>query len=260
MDYRFIEELSLNHWQPLSTLLYDGWMLRFADGYTKRANSISPIYDSTFNLHHKMIVCESIYAANHLPTIYKITPFVYPTHLDRALEDRGYSRMDTTSVQILNLEQISGSELNSVIIHEQATAEWLDHFCRLNRVREQFKNVMDRMLSNIRTKKGFISFYHEGQVVACGFGVIEREYMGLYDIVTDENYRNRGFGEQMILNLLTWGKEHGAKHSYLAVVADNVPALRLYSKLGYSEVYQYWYRVKHNLKENNFETIQQSKN
>lgn len=46
-EHKTIEELSLSHWQPLSTLLYDGWVLRFAKGYTKRANSVQPIYDST---------------------------------------------------------------------------------------------------------------------------------------------------------------------------------------------------------------------
>ncbi|WP_230202593.1 GNAT family N-acetyltransferase [Paenibacillus ihumii] len=103
------------------------------------------------------------------------------------------------------------------------------------------------MLNNIRTTKGFISLYYEEQVIACGLGVIEREYIGLYDIVTDPDYRNRGFGEQMILNLLKWGKENGAKYSYLAVVLNNEPALRLYSRIGYSEIYKYWYRVKDNL-------------
>lgn len=48
-----MEELSLNNWQPLSTLLYDGWVLRFANGYTKRANSIQPILYSTLELEQK---------------------------------------------------------------------------------------------------------------------------------------------------------------------------------------------------------------
>jgi len=60
MDYKFIEELSLNHWQPLSTLLYDGWVLRFADGYTKRANSINPIHYSTCDLQEKIKECEKM--------------------------------------------------------------------------------------------------------------------------------------------------------------------------------------------------------
>jgi Acetyltransferases len=244
MDYKFIEELSLNHWQPLSTLLYDGWVLRFADGYTKRANSINPIHYSTCDLQEKIKECEKIYAAHHLPTIFKITPFVHPVHLDETLEEMGYTLLDTTSVQTLNLDHIGEPKLTSVVINEDATSLWLENFCRFSDVNAKDRNVMERMLSNIKTKKGFISFYYEEQVVACGLGVIEREYIGLYDIVTDQNYRNRGFGEQMILNLLKWGKENGAKYSYLAVVANNEPALRLYSKIGYSEIYKYWYRVK----------------
>jgi ribosomal protein S18 acetylase RimI-like enzyme len=152
--------------------------------------------------------------------------------------------LDTTSVQTLNLDHIGEPKLTSVVINEDATSLWLENFCRLNNVNAKYRNVMERMLSNIKTKKGFISFYYEEQVVACGLGVIEREYIGLYDIVTEQNYRNRGFGEQMILNLLKWGKENGAKYSYLAVIANNKPALRLYSKIGYSEIYKYWYRVK----------------
>lgn len=242
-DY-IIEELSLNHWQPLSTLLYDGWVLRFADGYTKRANSISPILYSTGDLNHKIEQCEKMYAAHHLPTIYKITPFVHPAHLDDALEHKGYSLRDPTSVLTLNLNQLSEPEVTSVNISEDNVSSWLENYRRLNNVKGQDKNVMERMLSNIKTKKGLISFYYEDQIIACGLGVIEREYIGLYDIVTDQNYRNRGIGEQMILNLLKWGKENGARHSYLAVVSSNGPARRLYSKIGYSEVYTYWYRVK----------------
>lgn len=217
MDNKFIEELSLNHWQSLSTLLYDGWVLRFADGYTKRANSINPIHYSTCNLTIKIKECENIYSAHHLPTIYKITPFIHPMHLDETLEEMGYTLIDTTSVQTLNLDNISEPKLTSVIINEEITSGWLEDFCRLNHVQNKDKYVMERMLSNIKTKKGFISFYYEEQFVACGLGVIGREYIGLYDIVTEKNYRNRGFGEQMILNLLKWGKENGAKYSYLGL-------------------------------------------
>lgn len=244
MNSKFIEELSLNHWQPLSTLLYDGWILRFADGYTKRANSINPIYYSTYELNEKINACETMYLANNLPAIFKITPFVQPIELDNTLAELGYSIVDMTSVQAVCLDHIREPELTSVSIEEELTAAWLDNFCKLNTVNQRFKGTMARMLSNIRTKKGFISFYCEGQVVACGLGVIERGYIGLYDIVTEERFRNRGFGEQMILNLLKWGKENGASYSYLAVVSSNAAALSLYSKIGYSELYKYWYRVK----------------
>lgn len=245
MEPTFLEELSLNNWQPLSTLLYDGWILRFADGYTKRANSISPIYASSYDVELKIEQCENMYTSNHLPTIFKITPCNHPADLDHILESKGYSVLDMTSVQTLNLDHIiSPSSLDTVTIEEQVTDTWLENFHRLNQIEDHNMKTMKRMLSNIKTKKAFMSLYYEEQVIACGLGVIEREYIGLYDIVTDVRYRNRGFGKQLVLNILQWGKSHGARYSYLAVVMNNASALHLYSKLGFSEQYKYWYRVK----------------
>ena len=45
-----IEELSLSAWPPLQTMVLDGWVLRFAEGYTKRPNSVNPLYASTLGL------------------------------------------------------------------------------------------------------------------------------------------------------------------------------------------------------------------
>ncbi|WP_230192930.1 GNAT family N-acetyltransferase [Paenibacillus sp. CECT 9249] len=234
----------MNNWPALSSLLYDGWVLRFADGYTKRANSISPLYRSTLDLHRKIEECEQLYSSQHLCPTYKMTPFIQPDNLDRSLEEKGYACIDMTSVQTLTLTNLKKPDPHSITIEENVTVRWVEQFGRANHVEHKNKEIMRRMLSNIRTKKGFITLYDQEQPVAFGLGVIEREHIGLYDIVTDAAYRNQGFGEQVILHLLQWGKENGAKHSYLAVVANNAPALRLYSKVGYSEIYKYWYRVK----------------
>jgi N-acetylglutamate synthase len=45
-----VEEISLNAWHPLEQILYDGWILRFAEGYIKRANLVNPVYLSTQNI------------------------------------------------------------------------------------------------------------------------------------------------------------------------------------------------------------------
>ena len=53
-----------------------------------------------------------------------------------------------------------------------------------------------------------------------------------------------GYGEQLVRNLLMWGKQQGARAAYLQVMLNNAPALRLYAKIGFLEEYQYWYRVR----------------
>jgi ribosomal protein S18 acetylase RimI-like enzyme len=37
---------------------------------------------------------------------------------------------------------------------------------------------------------------------------------------------------------------NGATYSYLQVVKGNEAAIKLYKKLGYREIYTYWYRYK----------------
>lgn len=244
MDHKLIEELALNNWPALTTLLYDGWILRFAEGVTKRSNSVSPLYGSTLDLNQKIEDCENVYAANQLPAIFKITPFIHPADLDTALEQRGYEMIDITSIQTLKLDRLAEPLLNTVKILEHADENWLEQYSKMDQASASKMDTMVRMLSHIRTRKGFILLYHNGQAVACGLGVIERGFIGLYNIVTDAAYRNQGFGEQMILHLLRWGQAHGATDSYLAVVANNGPARSLYAKIGYTEVYTHWYRLQ----------------
>ena len=38
-----LEELAMNAWPAIQTYLYDGWIVRFANGYTKRANSVTAV-------------------------------------------------------------------------------------------------------------------------------------------------------------------------------------------------------------------------
>ncbi len=81
------------------------------------------------------------------------------------------------------------------------------------------------------------------QIVACGLGVLEHDYFGLFDLVTDSQERNKGYGAKLVFCMLRWAQEHGAAHVYLQVMSSNTPARHLYAKLGFQDVYQYWYRV-----------------
>lgn len=244
--HKKIEEFSLNAWPALQTFLYDGWLLRFADGYTKRSNSISPIYHSNEQslqeIEEKIRSCESIYTKASLDTVFKITPFAIPEHLDNILDQRGYEVLDLTSVRIVNLSEMKEPQSNNVTIHTEINDAWLKVVSSLNNLTEANAEITRKLLSSSYLKKGFFTLYEDSIPVACGVGVIEQDYVGLYDIVTDHRYRNRGYGKELILHILKWAKANGASHSYLQVVNSNEPANRLYERLGYREIYTYWYR------------------
>lgn len=72
VDSLFYEKLSFNIHPCIEEELYDGWLLRFADGYTKRANSVNVIEDSTIATEDKIRYCEEKYKARHLPAGLKL--------------------------------------------------------------------------------------------------------------------------------------------------------------------------------------------
>ncbi|AOZ90997.1 GNAT family N-acetyltransferase [Paenibacillus crassostreae] len=240
-----IEEFSLNAWPALQNFVYDGWLLRFANGFTKRSNSINPIYDaSEQNTQEKIQNCETIYTSVGLDTIFKVTPFVIPKNIDSILDKRGYDVVDLSSVQVIDLSAIEEPVTTNVNMKTEINNEWIDILSDFNNLSDSNAEITKKLFSVSYLKKGFFTLYDNSVPVACGAGVIEQNYVGLYDIVTNSRYRNRGYGRELILHILKWAKVNGASQSYLQVVKSNAPALKLYEGLGYQEIYTYWYRHK----------------
>ncbi|MEH6445819.1 MAG: GNAT family N-acetyltransferase, partial [Oceanospirillaceae bacterium] len=80
--------------------------------------------------------------------------------------------------------------------------------------------------------------------VACGLGVIHDQYLGVFDVLTGLQYRGQGYASKLLQGIYSWAKENDADQSYLQVVANNQAAVELYTKLGYTQSYEYWYRIK----------------
>jgi ribosomal protein S18 acetylase RimI-like enzyme len=97
---------------------------------------------------------------------------------------------------------------------------------------------------NIMPKAGYARLLVDGETAAVAMGVVERGWLGVFDVMTAAHLRRRGYARQVMLHLLHWGLAQGARHAYLQVMADNTPALGLYAGLGFTRTYDYWYRQK----------------
>jgi GNAT superfamily N-acetyltransferase len=243
MDFT-IEELTMNAWPSLQTILLDGWIIRMAGGYTKRANSVNPMYSYDNNLDKKISYCENIYRNNNLPIIFKIIDCNEHKIIDKRLVELNYSKIDTTSVQIYDkIGQINSKMTN--IIDTKFTDGWKDCFYQCNNmINLETKETIENMLKNIRND--IISVYKtkNGIFVGCGYGVIEHGFVGLFDIIIKEEFRGKGYGREIVETILARAKETGVNKAYLAVVNNNLIAKNLYGKIGFKEIYKYWYRKR----------------
>ncbi|MBZ0291210.1 MAG: GNAT family N-acetyltransferase [Anaerolineae bacterium] len=241
-DIRTLEESCLNALPALQTVFDDGWILRYARGYTRRANSAQALYPHRQPLAEKIARCERFYRERGQPAVFKLTEAVYPTDLDARLEAMGYEDSAHTSVQLAPLSGIE--KVDSVVIQQQLNDEWLRAYCQMNEVAPFVPEVMPVILRSVAPPAAYGSIIREGQIVAVGLAVADGPYMGLFDIVVDAAQRNQGLGKQLVQGLMAWGEAQGSHHAYLQVLSTNQPALRLYSKLGFGEAYRYWYRSK----------------
>jgi len=242
IDIVKLEEIANAAMPALETQPYDGWLLRFAQGYTKRANSVHPLHASTLDLETKIAFCETQYARHSQPTIFKVTPASQPTDLDAALAARGYAFASPTLMQT---QELTSAEENGMLSGDSQLSEaWLTAYQAIDPVKEKYHHILYKSLVLIPYPSWYAALTDQDEkIIAVGLGVQYDEIIGIFNIVVDAPHRARGMGRQIMMILLNWGFQQGARKAYLQVSADNVPALRLYGSLGFRTVYEYWYRI-----------------
>lgn len=240
---RRIEEASLNSWPALQQMLFDGWLLRFARGYTKRANSVTPLYTALQPLQEKIEACEKVYRRKRQPTIFRLPSFLsLGQELDHLLSEREYQYVDRTMVLTRELE--ASIQMHDPAIREVSLATWLEIFCQLSQSPIEKHQAHQEMLARIAARSYFAVLYVGMIPVACALGVLENEVFGLFDIITAPEQRAKGYGTRLISEMLSWAWQNKATSAYLQVVDNNLIALRAYERLGFQELYHYWYRVR----------------
>ncbi len=247
MNPQHIEEAALNAWPALQTNFYDGWLMRTANRYTKRANSVTPLYDAIgiLPLDEKISHVEAFYRNEQQRPIFRLPSFVELDGLDGRLADLGYQKLDLTSVQTLDLSYCGaiGSDRACILPSYSGMESWLGSFHQLSGDHRTDVETHQRLLENILGETCYMVLMVEGEVVACGLAVESGGLVGIFDVVTAPEHRRKGYGLELMEALLEWAVNTHAHHAYLQVMLDNQPALTLYKKLRFKELYRYWYRA-----------------
>jgi len=244
-EARRLEESGLNAGCALQSLLYDGWLLGYRPGSTKRLRSVNPFYPSTLPLEEKVAYCTAFYQTQNLPPTFRIVPFSHPATLDGWLEDHGWKRFDRSLVLRADVGDLSAPKLPDGAVELVAPPAWEPLVAELLAIgADAMPGYVERAARHPLPQIGAL-IRRENEVVACGLARLEGDRAGLFAIHTAKPWRGRGLGRAIVAALLAESRRRGAARAYLQVRDGNAPALALYHRFGFATAYAYWYRAQH---------------
>jgi ribosomal protein S18 acetylase RimI-like enzyme len=241
---RRIEERALNASGAFQSLVYDGWLLGYRPGPTKRLRCVNPFYPSTLPMETKVTYCISFYAGAELPALFRLLPFSEPPTLDGWLERNGWAAFERTLVLRCNLADMAEPPHSNETVTIVDPPAWEPLAAELLEIApDALPRFIERAASYPLPHAGAV-IWRDGEVVACGLLKLEDGHAGLFALKTAAAWRGRGLGRAVVAALLGEARRRGAAIAYLQVTADNGPALTLYRPFGFTTAYEYWYRAR----------------
>jgi len=161
------------------------------------------------------------------------------------LQARGYEAVEPTDVLTAPLPGRMPAPSGSAI-RDLSLDEWVESHMTISGRPPQSAPHLRGILEGCSQPRllGALAPDEAAEPVACGLAVVDEDLVGLFDLMTAKPHRRRGYGAALASSLLAWGHAQGARHAYLQVVRTNLQARALYHKLGFTDVYSYWYRVR----------------
>jgi N-acetylglutamate synthase len=99
------------------------------------------------------------------------------------------------------------------------------------------------MLGRVERPAAYACTMIGDDVVAVGRAVADAGWVGVFGMATLPQARGKGAANSVLAALAGWAGAHEADRMYLQVERDNIPALRLYDRAGFSEICGYHYRT-----------------
>ncbi|MEW6640182.1 MAG: GNAT family N-acetyltransferase [Pseudomonadota bacterium] len=236
------EHACLNAWPALSTVLHDGWLVRFADGLTRRANSANPLHAGARMDGATIQFFENLFRAQDLPLIVRVPSMLDPT-VDRHLAELGYIAEGESRTLY--------AEMAAMVVQPDAAArlltepddDWFDEIHDLQGRTPAQSEIYEDIIGSIALPAGFATLHEGGEVVAMAFGAIDGDMLCCESVITAAGRRGNGYGRRLMAALLHWAASQGAERACLQVEAHNTAGAALYRSLGmHTELHRYHYR------------------
>jgi ribosomal protein S18 acetylase RimI-like enzyme len=237
-DIAALEERGFNAWPARLTVISGGWIFRLSDGQTKRANAASALCPSV-PFAETLAEAEALYPRHDLPVLFRLSPLA-GTDTDRLLAESGYDRLDPSLVLTVPLSGTAAPA--DVIVTPTPTESWLDGIARAEDLSVAARVLHAHRIAAVAKPAGFATVHCGNDPVGFGMAVHDRGMIGLFGLVVSPSARGHGAGRRLTAGLMQWGRASGATGAWLQVTEANHAARRLYTGLGFREIYRYHYR------------------
>jgi GNAT superfamily N-acetyltransferase len=239
---RRFEAAGFRAW-PAASTHYDGaWAVRLTPGSNaKRLNSVNPLDPrDTADMESRLERARRRFAEAGKPFVVRVSPLAPPAlseHLDRL----GWPRFDESLVFRLALtDDVVAEALDQIPFKDVGRFAAATAAVRGQPIAST--QGLAGVIESIEAEAGLFVLEQDRRPISTAVCVHDGELAGLFEIATAEAERGKGFGGRIVLSALKWARLRGAKVAWLQVAADNAWALKLYARLGFSELYRYHYR------------------
>ena len=234
-----VELLLMKAWPSLYEEEYEGWILRYSKGYTKRANSVNFISESLWEFDEKIKYCKEFYKKFNEPVVYKLIDG--NVEIDKRLEALGLEKREEVSVEECFLDDLILEE-SSGYVDWDFSEEWFSFFTKENRLKLNDALVLKEILLKNSNNNFYVYEKLENQIVAGAIAVIFGENLCIFNVYVKDAFRKRNYGKKLMCKILVEGKKKNVKRAYLQVLQSNEIGKKLYGKIGFVHKYSSWYR------------------
>ena len=247
-DFSLVQQLEtrlINAWPSFETQIAGGWILRFAKGYSKRANAATPLIPGVSLGDDLIDHVVRQFDAQKIRPCFRLTS-LQADDVDGRLAGRGFEEIEPTFGMMARLDGLEPEELaadHAVRIDDRVDPRWVRGAASSYGGDKADDSILIEIVSRIRQPAAFATLDLDERPVAWGLAVAERGYVGLYDVVVAPELRGLGLARTVTTELMIWGRQQGATRAYLQVREENEVARALYRSLSFNDVYRYTHRV-----------------
>ncbi|MET8998961.1 GNAT family N-acetyltransferase [Amycolatopsis sp. Hca4] len=224
-------------WPPLVEDPLGEWRLRWADGFTGRANSALAVGDPHRPLGEALrAVCDFA----HDRAIPAMVQVVRDSPNERAIAAAGWvpatGHGAGHEVVVLTAPLHPAPATPGVTVRDEPPPGWWELVVRPGEDSPAARQVLTG------GKVGYGAATAGGTLAGVVRGAVVEDWLHVGRLEVAPVFRRRGLASALMGAVRTWGAEHGAVHSVLQVAEGNTGALALYAGLGYvpRHRYRYW--------------------